>query len=260
MFGNRLLGLGLGSGLGESRDVTVRSPLDMFSASDNRGKYRFIVSHNGINIALLSGQILGLRQSRDLVAGVTTFNSSVYLSVKYRGSDSAVPCDLLKMLDSVSYQVHVIDDVIIGFCESGNDVIMAKNHVIHIPHPREQPPEGVLFYDGIIHDITLEKGSIFVQSECVEEPFPKALWTKRQHTVFQDDKYTQYGLILKSSGLVVGVVDLKAKKTVTLKSFSMVGVVDGELGVWRYTKEYLEERFEEQYGMELPREFAEGLK
>lgn len=87
---------------------------------------------------------------------------------------------------------------------------------------------------------------------------PKRQGKHMHHSYEQDDKYTQYGLVLSKYGLATAMVDLKEHKVVLLRNpripeeiledyrmevyLKVVGVSQGSIGVWSYSRDYLQRR------------------
>lgn len=98
----------------------------------------------------------------------------------------------------------------------------------------------------------------------------------RHHKVFQDEKYARYGVIQRPTGLAVGLIDMEVRGTYMPSKgyvdtyehsrtnqdeyFLMIGVSGGKAGVWKYSKRYLEGRYRQQHGEELPEELAQELR
>lgn len=126
-------------------------------------------------------------------------------------------------------------------------------------YPVLKPPAGLLFYDGHVFDVTIDsRWKPVVQSSMSTEPPPKEWAQSKYHRVEQDSRYLQYGLIYNEDGLVTALVDLKTHQLKELTDTSdvprddshpiheyltIVGVHKGSIGVWRYTKGFLMERY-----------------
>lgn len=134
-------------------------------------------------------------------------------------------------------------------------------------YPLLKPPAGLLFYNGHVFDVTMDtRWKPVIQSSMATEPPPMEWSQSKYHTVQQDSRYLHYGQIYNGDGLVVALVDLRTHQVKELTdtsdvprddSFpidlncSIVGVHNDSVGVWQYTKTYLQERFRRQHGEEL---------
>lgn len=134
---------------------------------------------------------------------------------------------------------------------------------------------GHLFYDGHVILLSISpKGERKYISHSAESPKSTQGWLLSFSRAQQDTRHVRYGLVFTLQGLVTDVVDLKtrAQRRFDISESSnvssndssnqlrIVGVSGGSLGVWKYSKKYLRERFKEQYpNRELPKEVEQLL-
>ncbi|VBB89097.1 Hypothetical protein of a 19-member gene family, conserved in the Yarrowia clade [Yarrowia lipolytica] len=136
-------------------------------------------------------------------------------------------------------------------------------------------PAGLLFYDGHVFDVIIDSHwRPIVQSSKSTEVLPKEWDLSRHHRVEQDSRYRHYALIYNHNGLVTALVDLKTHRLKQLTDVSdiarehtspidvyltVVGLSNGSVAVWRYTKQYLENKYRQQHGVDMIPEEANSL-
>lgn len=138
-------------------------------------------------------------------------------------------------------------------------------------HRLERAPAGMMLYNGHVFDVIMsadEGKKPVVQSSMSYKSLPRAWKMNRYHVVEQDDNYRQYGLIYNDGGLLSALVDLKSHKLMVVTGpyvktihqavdysreayLKMAGISRGSIGLWKYTKDYLEAEFKKQHSCGL---------
>lgn len=139
-----------------------------------------------------------------------------------------------------------------------------------------RPPAGMLFYDGHVFDVMLDTNKeVLVQSTKGLVPKPPEWTLNKFHKVEQDERNVEYALVYNGNGFVCAFVDLKQHKMMKLSEINetdvftyrdgfaefpteshlkIVGISEGKVGVWKFSKKYLDDKFREQHTCDMPEE------
>lgn len=142
--------------------------------------------------------------------------------------------------------------------------------------PLQKLPAGMLFYDGHVYDVFMSSSKTpVVQSTRSHSPTPSEWKLNRYHKVEQDERHTRYALVYNQHGVVSALVDLEdhkiqnlsiaaftpqsfgtwsrpAQTAATEHHLTMVGISKGSVGIWKYSEQYLADRYKWQFHRSMP--------
>lgn len=154
-----------------------------------------------------------------------------------------------------------------------------KRH--HIPcSPRLHPPAGIALYNGVLFNIDIENQYSIRVSPSASSPDAKL--ANRVFCVYQDEQHPQFCLVYKPTGIVLALVDLKAQTADIVSELQalwefqyvaknmnandpdhylrMVGISNGSIQVWKFSRDFLAAKYRQQHDRDLPEQFKATLK
>lgn len=236
------------------------------------------IKYHGFGVTVV-GKMIQARHTSRAIAAISVYQGQLLLTVKYPNK----PPESLKLNCKPPLRLQVIHDCVYVFGRHDHTSVLylvaptVYQEMLHAQ--RRQPPAGMVLYNGQLFNIDMDG-----RYRCSVTPVTHRIMSDRNrppdkfHRVYQDERNVRYCLIYKSTGLVTGLIDLEHKKAVILSQISadlfsdynganepedhllMVGLSEGEVGCWRYTLNYLAEKYNNQHGQELPVELKTVLK
>lgn len=155
------------------------------------------------------------------------------------------------------YHMQFIDDVALVFVLDGD----VQNTYYLVPNGKltaldfggcKVPQEGLMMYNGHFYKTVLdEKVDIQVAHVSQSMGKPTTMSPGAAYETCQDLRFPRYGLVYSNSDHnLAHVIDLQKQKISQCllhdKDVCLVGLTDGELAIWKYTREYLENVCEER--------------
>lgn len=263
---------------GKLLDLTEAGSTKTAPSRDHEGllQSKQVVSYNEISMDV-PGKLIQTRHSSKAVAILFEIQRTTILGVKYKNGE--VKASPIKA--EAPYRLQVIGDCAVLHahdCSSGFCVqyFTPDSEVENIECPFVKgAPAGIALYNGNFFNITLEaRYAIRVERSASSR---ECKHTNRLFRVYQDEKHPEYCLMYKPSGIVTGLVDFRNRQAsiisehgygFILSNFGandhedyllMVGVSKGALGIWKYTRRYLADKYKAQHGLNLPEPLMKAL-
>lgn len=233
----------------------------------------------------------GIRQqhshSSQVSASFLFRRGSPYVTVRYRGDDKQKVfsinyidnCFKLQVTGGIvalytqRYTMDMVSESCIYYVNRKGSEDTEMQEVVCLS--RKEEPAGLAVYNGMFYYIDMPTRYHLRVSRA-----PSGQGCNRRlgdYMVYQDEERPRYCLMYKGSGIVTGLVDLEFRRAAILSErvndlfesdcgaymseeyFLMVGVSNGSVGVWKYSKQYLIDRFRDQHQKELPDLFLKAL-
>lgn len=168
------------------------------------------------------------------------------------------------------HHLQLIDDIALVFVLDGDVqttyyLVPGNDKLVAIDFGGCQvPQEGLMMYNGQFYKAVLdEKVDVQVDHVTRQMGNPTTITPGAAYEICQDLRFPRYGLVYTNMDKnLAHVIDLEKKEISQFlgldKDVSIVGVSDGELAIWKYTREYLEEMCEKR-GMEGFKEVVEKM-
>lgn len=266
---------------GKLLDLTETGSTRTVPSRDHEGLFQSkkAVRYNGITLGI-PGKLIQTRHSSKAIAILFEHERQTVLAVKYQKNEKVRSC-LLNT--KPPYRLQVIDDCVVLHtrlclgspgCQFLHFTQNSAAYMLECPFTKAAPA-GVALYNGNFFNIDLEaRYTIKVESSVSNR---ESKHTNRLFRVYQDEEYPEYCLMYKPGGIVTGLVDFRNQQAdvisevgygFILPSFGandhedyllMVGVSEGTLGIWKYTRRYLAEKCKAQHGEDLPEPLMKAL-
>lgn len=238
---------------------------------------RQAVSYNGIKVGVL-GKLIQSRHSSKAVAVLTELENSTLMAIRFRDGNQIA----FKTTTTPTYRLQVRDDI--TMLRGGNlsvQVITPDGNHHHNPcSPRLHPPARMALYNGVLFNIDIEDQYKIRVSPSVTSSDAKL--ANRVFRVYQDEEHPQFCLAYKPTGIVLALVDLKAQTADIVSErqviwefqhvaknmnandpdnyLRMVGISNGSVQVWKFSRDFLAAKYRQQHDRDLPEQFKAALK